>query len=375
MRKLLAIAAATAALCATWTAGPAAAAGFARAAGSPRVAVFYYPWYSTATHDGAWAHWSQRGHTPPLDVASDFLPARGAYSSADPAVLDAQMAEIAGTGAGVVVSSWWGSGSVEAARLPAVVAAARAHGLATGVQIEPYDGRTAASVADDIAQLHAALGIGDFYVYRAADAPAADWAAALGALHASTPGIRVLAHTWLVGWAASARFDGLYTYDVLITDGGSFGRICAQARQVGLLCAPSVGPGFSAVAATGEPRTRARRDGATYDTMWRAALAAHADIVTVTSYNEWHEGSQIEPAAPPVAGSRYASYEGAWGLHGAAASGAYLARTALWVERLAGQQPAQARSGGATTTPRILAAWQAPPIRSFRPGSATSPTR
>lgn len=373
MRKLFAIAAvviaATALQC-----GSAAAAG--RAAGNPRAAVFYYPWYSTAAHDGDDAHWSQAGHQPPLDVASDFVPVRGAYSSADPAVLDAQMAEIASTGAGVVVSSWWGNRSVEAARLPAVVAAARAHGLATGVQIEPYDGRTAASVAADVAQLHAALGIADAYVYRAEDSPAADWATALDALRAAAPGVRVIAHTWLVGWAARARFDGLYTYDVRLTSGGSFARICAQARKVRLLCAPSVGPGFSAVAATGELRIRSRRNGATYDTMWRNALAAGADIVTVTSYNEWHEGSQIEPAAAVLPGSRYASYDGAWGLQGAAAATAYLARTAYWVERLAAQAGADAAAGhGATGPARILSTWHAPPIRSFRPGSATSPTR
>ncbi len=40
-----------------------------------------------------------------------------------------------------------------------------------------------------------------------------------------------------------------------------------------------------------------RRNGATYDAMWRAALAAHADLVTITSYNEWNEGTQIEPAS------------------------------------------------------------------------------
>ena len=30
--------------------------------------------------------------------------------------------------------------------------------------------------------------------------------------------------------------------------------------------------------------------------MWRGAVRARADLVTITSYNEWHEGTQIEPA-------------------------------------------------------------------------------
>ena len=54
--------------------------------------------------------------------------------------------------------------------------------------------------------------------------------------------------------------------------------------------------------------------------------------MTITSYNEWHEGTQIEPAR--AVGRAYLSYDGAWGLHGRAAQRAYLDRTAYWVGRL-----------------------------------------
>jgi hypothetical protein len=119
---------------------------------------------------------------------------------------------------------------------------------------------------------------------------------------------------------------------VLTYGGASFGRICAEAHRLGLLCAPSVGPGYLATAATGDPRVKPRLGGRTYDSMWRAALGAHADLVTITSYNEWNEGTQIEPAADRA---DYASYDGAYGLTGHAAEDAYLVRTAYWAERLA----------------------------------------
>ena len=114
-------------------------------------------------------------------------------------------------------------------------------------------------------------------------------------------------------------------------DGTSFSRICATARELGLLCAPSVGPGFDARRATGDPVTRERADGATYDHMWRCAVRAAATVVTITSYNEWHEGTQIEPAKE--VGGPYESYDGAYGLTGRAAQRAYLDRTAEWVHR------------------------------------------
>ncbi|MGH3000688.1 MAG: hypothetical protein ACRDNM_15435, partial [Gaiellaceae bacterium] len=73
--------------------------------------------------------------------------------------------------------------------------------------------------------------------------------------------------------------------------------------------------------------SRARDDGTTYDNLWRAAIRARPDGITITSFNEWGEGTQIEPAA---AKPGYLSYNGSWGLKGVAAQMAYLVRTAYW---------------------------------------------
>lgn len=64
--------------------------------------------------------------------------------------------------------------------------------------------------------------------------------------------------------------------------------------------------------------------------MWKTAIRASADLVTITSYNEWQEGTQIEPARQQVG---RLSYERAWGKTGLAARHAYLAATAVWAER------------------------------------------
>jgi hypothetical protein len=210
-------------------------------------------------------------------------------------------------------------------------------GLKVAVQIEPYDGRTAQSVASDLVHLRQ-LGITRAYVYHPFETDEASWAAVLP----SAEGVQVLAETGNVARAQAAHFAGIYTYDVVTFGHAALASLCARAHRAGLICAPSVGPGYDALRATGDTRVRPRDGGATYDAMWRAAIHAGADRVTITSYNEWHEGTQIEPAraGPPgnAAKLSYESYEGAYGLHGKAAQRAYLDRTHFWVRAFARSQ-------------------------------------
>jgi glycoprotein endo-alpha-1,2-mannosidase len=306
-------------------AAPAAGGGLqgrAPAALPATVAIFYYPWYSTPAVDGAWDHWDQNGHSPPTDVYSRYYPVLGPYSSDDPAVVDLQMAEISTAGVDEIVVSWWGRGSDEDRRLPLVLAAAERHHLRVAIHLEPYGGRSPVTVAGDLAYI-ASLGIRDVYVYHPGDLAASDWAA----LHAGQPELRLLAGTERVGFAAAGGFDGFYTYDFVTYRGDKFLRLCLQAHALHLLCAPSVGPGYDGRRAGESPAGRPRRNGLTYDGLWAAALAASPDIVTITSFNEWGEGTQIEPARSR---GGYAGYNGAWGMRGAPAQTAYLWRTAYW---------------------------------------------
>ena len=315
----------------------------AAARSSVRVSAFYYPWYGTSAEDGAYQHWSQLDHTPPNDIASSYYPARGLYSSSDRLVVGAQMDEIRAAGIDEVAVSWWGRGSPEDGRLAEVAAAARADGLSVAAHLEPYAGRTVESTIADVAYLRS-YGIDTFYLYRPFDLPVSDWAAAATELHAL--GATIFGQTGLVGAAAAAGFDGIYTYDIVTFGGNTFGRLCAQARAEHLLCAPSVGPGYDARRGSHDPRVKPRRNGRTYDSMWRMAIASGADRVTITSFNEWHEGTQIEPAAPAGrhGAYRYLSYNGAWGLHGPSAEWSYLTRTRYWSDVFRSTSPVQPKT-------------------------------
>jgi hypothetical protein len=315
-----------AAVAAAVIAFPAAAGPRANGPEGGPVAIFYYPWYSNPAKDGGWAHWFV-DHSASV-LSTPYYPSRGLYSSSSARIVAAQMREIAAAGVGTLVVSWWGFDSPENDRLPMVEQAASKEGMTVALHIEPYRGRTPAQAAEDIARLHEERGVVDFYVYDADRDPAAEWAEALAPLE----GVRVFGHTTMVGRAKASGFEGLYTYDVLTWNGALFRRLCTQAHTAGLLCAPSVGPGYDARRTTGLESVRPRNDGRTYDSMWKTALRANPDVVTITSYNEWQEGTQIEPARFVTLGGP--SYEDAWGKTGVVAQRAYLTATARWTSRL-----------------------------------------
>ncbi|HZQ81974.1 MAG TPA: hypothetical protein VFB25_08370 [Gaiellaceae bacterium] len=313
----------------------------ASASAAVRVSAFYYPWYGTTPFDGMYEHWNQDGHSPPDNIASSYYPLGGPYSSSDAIVVAAQMSEIHSAGIDQIDVSWWGQGSPEDQRMPLIVADAHADGISVAAHLEPYAGRTVADIVSDVAYLERKYGIHTFYVYRALDLPVPEWAVAMPALHAS--GAQLFAQTPLVGDAAAGGFDGVYTYDIVTYGGSMFRRFCNEAHAKHLICAPSVGPGYDAKRGDGDTRVKKRRNGATYDSMWKMAIASGADQVTITSFNEWHEGTQIEPAAPPhrLDGYRYLSYNGAWGLHGMQAAYAYLNRTLYWSNIFKNTSPVQ----------------------------------
>jgi glycosyl hydrolase family 99 len=89
--------------------------------------------------------------------------------------------------------------------------------------------------------------------------------------------------------------------------------------------------------------------------MWQKALLSGAEWISITSFNECHEGTQIEPATIPAtqeSGFRYFSYEGAYGLRGDRAPFAYLDRTHYWVQKFTEKYNPER-----TVCGRILTGW------------------
>ena len=355
-------------------AAPAAPAAAGAAADvDARVYAFYYAWYQSPAVDGRWAHWNHehlphwdaavRRRYPPFthdpdrrDVGAAFFPRLGAYSSSDGAVIDAHFAQMAAARIGVVVVSWYPPGKRDPngpevdGLVGRLLDAALARGLALCLHLEPWEGRTAAAQLADVAYAveryggHAAYhrvdGRPAFFAYDSYQIAAADWRAARRAADdgAWLAGL-VLDAAQLDAYVGNGGFDAAYSYfgAARFTQAATPDRwpalVAAAARRGGSFV-PCVSPGYddTRVRPWNGANARSRDGGAYYDDEWRAAVASGAGRVAVTSFNEWHEGTQVEaavPAAPDRDGvPAYADY---------APGGAdfYLARTAAWVATFA----------------------------------------
>jgi len=289
---------------------------------SPRMAAFYYPWYFTPEFDGVWDHWEGN---PPVDISSDFYPLLGPYSMSDPQVLAQHFAWLRQAGVGLIISSWWGKGGPTDRALPLMLDVADHYGIKIAFHIEPYGGRTATSLISDIRYIYNHYGEhpaffwttdtslyspesqpkGLFFLWASVVSdsdhavPQNYWKEALDTLHTGDPGAIVITDQNDPAWVLESHFDGSYNYGVLDTD--QVGYNWAKGLPAGAWYIPGINPGFSAKRIGGETWVDTpRRDGETYQDRWERMFEVGIEpaLVAVTTFNEWHEGTQIEPAVP-----------------------------------------------------------------------------
>ncbi len=324
------------------------------------IGIFYYPWYQNPETDGGWWHWDGFGdqaYAPPENIQSDYYPLLGAYSSFDPAVVDQHLAWMKAANIDVVISSWWGINSPENAAIPLILETAARHDLKVAFHIEPYTGRTADSLISDVAYINQTYGShpafyrtnqtsrwnsstqnkGVFFVWLISapdfesDPVEPDyWLRAVDTIHQSQSGGMVIANATESRWLDGGHFDGLYNYaTVQPADESTFA--WSTNLPIGAWYVPSVLPGF-----VGERSNidiaLPRENGQSYRDQWSAALETPVEpfMLTITSFNEWHEGSSIEPAAK----SGPQGTEGLYKNYGQLGQMGYLELTAELAERL-----------------------------------------
>jgi len=136
--------------------------------------------------------------------------------------------------------------------------------------------------------------------------PLASWPAILNATRAKAGPLLLIADGYRETYATS--FAGLHRYNI---SGGIKGknqpelRAWAEqyypwavqfARKYNLISCVTVIPGYDDTKVRKPGRNVDRWDGQLYGMLWEQAIKSAPDWVLITSWNEWHEGTEIEPS-------------------------------------------------------------------------------
>ncbi len=314
---------------------------------SYRLHTFYYPWYGNEEFDSELRHWnhqvlgidSQDSSFPGYDnIGANFYPEAGCYSSNDPEVVKKHMTQLSRAGIGVIVVSWWGQGSFEDKTIPLILKSANEHDLKVCFHIEPFENRDYLSVRDAICYLNKTYGDNPafyrwekfenrpvFYIYDSYSISPEDWAKILQpdgeATIRGTEDDAVVLGLWIAPndgqKLLKGGFDGFYSYFAI--DGFSYASSRSNwpslqnwADEHEMIFIPCVAPGYddSRIRPWNSRNIKLREGGKYYDDLFSSAITVIPDCIAITSFNEWHEGTQIEPAiSKSIDGYTYSDYQ------------------------------------------------------------------
>jgi glycoprotein endo-alpha-1,2-mannosidase len=300
-----------------------------------KVHTFYYNWYGNPEQDGKYYHWAHdvlphwsdtswdnaESFMGGDNIGANFYPQLGCYSSNDPKVISAHMKMIKQSGIGVLCLSWWGEGSFEDKSVKLILDLADKEGIKVNFHLEPLKDRNANStvemmkyIIDTYGEYNAFYymdGKPMFYVYDSYLTPKKEWAAVFhpdsSATIRGTKYDAVVIGLWVnegeEDFFLQSGFDGFYTY--FASDGFTYGSSTTNWKYLldwattnNKLFIPCVGPGYSdaRIRPWNKQNFKSRANGKYYDDMFESAIGVSPNFIGITSFNEWHEGTQIEVA-------------------------------------------------------------------------------
>jgi hypothetical protein len=272
--------------------------------GKPQVLAFYYPWYGSPFGPSKrWVHWNPRKR-----YASTNTPLLGYYDSLDENTLRTHttMARQAQIDAWIV--SWWGQGSFGDRVLEKMVRLANEVGFSLTIYYEAAKNR--ARIIEDLSYILSKYG-GEKCFFTAENRPVlfiygrvtnrfrpSDWNVVRRAL--KDRGVEPLLIGDGLGDEICSTFDGIHTYNPvsipLKTLKGMYRSARYRASDRKKWFAATVSPGYDDTVIRTPGMRVDRKDGEYYRNSWAAATASDPDWILITSFNEWHEGSEIEPS-------------------------------------------------------------------------------
>ncbi|RLE85911.1 MAG: hypothetical protein DRJ67_08230 [Thermoprotei archaeon] len=282
------------------------------------VLAFYYPWYGNpAGPSHRWFHWNN----PPgvayesIAAATDY-PLMGPYDSWDARVVKAHIAMAKAAGIDGFICSWWGINTFEDIAFARILNVAKKENFYVTIYYESVRELSEDDMVRELSYVlkkyssHPAFlkidGKPAIFIYavETKGRSLAFWRRVLERVGEKTNIDAVyIGDTYNLSFLTV--FEGLHTYNPIWIENHnevyrelsekvkSFAPLSGGLRR--FWCA-TVAPGYDDRKIRKPGKYVSRREGAYYEKTWRAAIDSGADLVLICTWNEWHEGTEIEPS-------------------------------------------------------------------------------
>jgi len=272
------------------------------------VAVFYYPWYRNPTASGYWRHWKNASYSPPAKWAAFYIPSYPnstwnpdiqLYDSSDTELLRWQDIAMARTGIDIAVASWWGIGGYEDEAFAKAIRTCKSVQWCVYYEPEGYGDPAPLKISNDIKYILDTYGPTGNYaridgkwlilVYVAGGEDAANrWQQAKELLAADGYSIYLNGDMRSTGAATAPNpWDAIHRYSPIVYEGltDTFPDMDDSAW---------ISPGFWKVP---EQSPRLEHSLSEFTSAWNSIVdnRKRFRFIFIETWNEWHEGSQIEP--------------------------------------------------------------------------------
>ncbi|CAH8631075.1 unnamed protein product [Schistosoma rodhaini] len=306
-------------------------------------------------NNNSWTHWNHRrlkhwnakvasgysteSHRPPYLLASSFYPKLGPYSSKDLNIIHIHMEMIRFAGIGVLVVSWYPKGMSDDNGKPVddmifpLLNIANKYNIKICLHLEPYKNRDDSTIVSDLkyiyekgytshpAYYHIFTNQSDggkllpvVYVYDSYTIEPSKWKKILQTNDDETTIRNKNYNVHIIGLLLEINdcrvlyesgFNGGYTYFVGhgISKASSpdiWNNLSEECTKYNLTFYPSTGPGYHdlSVRPWNTAAIESRESGLTYVNLFTKGINAKPTGIGIVSFNEWHEGTQIESAIP-----------------------------------------------------------------------------
>ena len=296
--------------------------------------ALHYPWYgSPGGPAGGWFHWQEPIEEGSI-ASSTHYPLFGPYDSNDEELITTQILLAQDAGLDGFVSSWRGPGTFEDAAFSCLLDVAEGLGFKVSIYYESVrfypdeplsvDGvvRELAYALQSYSDSGAFLKVGRvpvvfIYNIEAHDRLPGYWSEVRRGLEEEVGDVILIGDFRDVRYLSV--FDGVHFYnefdlDVargfygmfsersIVYDGSGFDEAVRDIEALGelplsrkVICGTVV-PGYDDHKIRSPGKFVDRLDGGTYDSYWRLLDEFPLDWALISTWNEWHEGTEIEPS-------------------------------------------------------------------------------